>query len=1270
MTAGVPENLKDRGINPIPGGDIEIGDFIVWGYRLSPGEGQKDKDSNSLTDKLQLWVSHDEDNGIDSLDESDKDELLNEIFIESEISLLKFASAKKTIPYADSGYPSEYLRKIAFPAAEYKSNQEGYSVRDDGIYNAAGEKVVAILEEQQDEIAKQKYFNSIVAISLHPMTTVGPVSGEALVSFSESLENITSNRADLVSKRIPKLIKAKFTNQGGFDENKGLPPQEINWKPGTNRSKESFDEQFPNIDKIIGSYEDNLELDYGAEGVLGTTFPMFSDLIFNVSIPNYYTSGKKVEDISFQNTVAAEAAAKDLGVEQKNISIEKLNVAQQKRENKEDEAKKKNRARREELKISEQALLLNNVAELSDINRQMRIEHGSGYYNNFACIDAKDRNGLNDFINVLTSPLDMVALFERLKPEHIASMIPIVKIYKTPWTMNGGVSTYTGKNIEFEFEEFSDKDILKRSLGTGTGVNMVSFDFNFNGDTPFKADKQMDANMVIRSQSIDYIAQERMSKEGEKYSFSELFIPAELSTKTRNVKNSTIPTPGGAKVNPKDYAIRAFVHYAIDDKSPVWRNDEKLKQCVKNLKLSINLALTYHEIDLQEDGSLLVNASYIGRLDAEMKDTDRGNILPALAPREEYKELLKMRNKYKKEDKTNYEAAIQALETELVKLKNNSTGSSVEDLDPNSEQIKLLKEKIKLLKDNIESKDILYKPDTTEEDWLRNYSEATNQKKVYRDFLRNIIAKKGVNVAHVDINTLNVKDFNMTIKNTQISSEEQGAAKLEVEINNEMFGDYPSLNVSPETESSMMDLDTLADAAKNQTASKLQGPIGNIKDKVRQLQDDNNIFSDTFQIKYFYFGDIVEAAIESFNANNQESPESLRDFRTILGPIEIKMQKERPNDQADARLDPKTGKIVGVTTDDLDSSVLNIAAAANPDVANMLSASTGSFGPDKQLTEEGEKKVRKWFKDQKIDAITETVPVVINIADIPISLNRFLEWFSTSIIDKGKLRYRYDEFLKDASTKLIQEFFTTKSESVLLPEIDNQLRMTTFSCKTNNKFPYADEIGFKLGDDPQVGTPWTSMVPSPGPYAPMNFPIWEMAPGQLAYIESLRADNRLPLFKPGLNKVEKNAHMADYCVLYGDPASSRKRKVDYNNDVANGVYHFRIGTEAGPVKNIKVSVDDWKAYEAAGIQNALNRETDHVTLRSRVYSATLELQGVTFLRPGQKIYVHPAAFGTDENLQKFGLAAYFTIITVSNRIGIDGYTTSLTCRFHEWGTSK
>ena len=826
---------------------------------------------------------------------------------------------------------------------------------------------------------------------------------------------------------------------------------------------------------------------------------------------------------------------------------------QRKEEKSKKEKQQKEMARiaklRQSIKVSEQAILLHNLKELAQQSIKNREEQP---YDNFACIDVKRDNNISDFATMMTSQKDAASIFERLKPVHISSMLPVVRIF--------GYANSKRDSYEYEFEEFSDLTAANGVLGTSTGVNMTSFSWNFRGETPFLADRSIDCDMSLRAQSVDDLEKKYIYGQGKEdyYKFSNLFLPFDSEEKAKARATNEV------EFTPRKVRTRAKIQYKIDEKSPVWKSDPDLAKAVKKMTVELELQLVHHSIDLNQDGTMKVDVRFIGRYDAETKDNDTSNTTKGQIPPNDAPDASDA-NKDNTEKIKNLERQIRRLQS----------GDAALD--------SVIRNKIATLQEEINSLQGEPIVDTSSFDRKRPF--LTLMKKIYQ--------KRGLSVAQADLETLALK-----------------ANQTDTSLANSLKGE-------------------IANAETPQQAADI---LEKRKKRIEGVELDEKFASATINVKYIFLGDIMEAAMESYIENSNlpsENSQEIRDTRVILGPIQFQKNfyDSSTGQGFQIKYNSKRGKLEFASAE---------AQGLVKKIEDLRALSQRTEEQQKQLKES-----EKLLEKLKSEQITERV--ICNIADLPISLNYFNEFLTKNFLETGKTKLSFDEFVKTVVDQLVPNTLQYETESMLLPRVDSKVIRGTHSAYTAKAAPFADKLGFKYD----------------------GAPLWKpefKGKKKRAFLEDLLGDGSIPLVAHEEHDSKGRRHMADYLFIYGEQMSYEK-SFSKADDHKNGIYHLEVGKDAGVVKEIKFSVIDDQAFQSFVLQRALKSQDN---IRKRVYDATVELQGITFFRPGQKVFLNPSAYGDPRNLKAFGLLGYYTVITVGNVVEEGQYKTSLDCKFHSW----
>ena len=866
------------------------------------------------------------------------------------------------------------------------------------------------------------------------------------------------------------------------------------------------------------------------------------------------------------------------------------------------------------LTINEQAILLFRVGELMEENKVQRglnlarcgsDDEDLSYYRRFACLDYRDSQKAANVSNHVTSATHLSPIFDNLKPIHFSAMIPKVRLFKSYLPDDKKTRRDVDRPrhyVEFEFEEYADADILKSSLSTNTGVGIVSFDWSFDGENQFTAERFVKASLKLRAQSIDALDKPLYnSTTGEPYSFTDLVLPPPVyrEVKKKNNKIQKVPT------DRNQFETRVTVEYGVlNKKSEIWNNDSNLLKAIESLRLDMNLTLYTHELDLQSDGTVMVNLNFIGRVDASSTDPNYANILSTRTELEELDGTTEQKKLLLEERHVMLDqAASFEQEAKDLKAREKELQEALKQPGLTSEEKQKLEDEFASVEGHasaseltaeIQKRNLIYGKDLSDEEYLERVSSEFDKVLLYQRLINGLVEKNSVKVIRIDPTNL-ANDEPLTISNTKESIVKGPVAEI--------------VKNAPRT--------------REQNVSVTQDLAAALKDSVKPLFLAN---TDYF-IKYFYFGDLVDVALDGmlrFSKNRRN------DIRTLLGPIEIEKNKLSSTEFASMLAFQNNGRIAltdlnGVVDDEAEKS---FKKKREETTKTLIKQKLGTAG-----------------KEDKIQIPTEKI--VVNLADVPISLNLFLSWFAENVANRGVYSYSFQKFMVDSIKSLIVSALRADSTKLILPKQKRTIVTTPFeSAAPVNK---SDVFGFVYDSDEGL----VVKHPKPG-----LFFVEDKLTGTSSQAASL------PVFIPAIQIRDTNKYMADYLLVYAESVdyvrSYDGTSQHYRRDLNEGIYHLHAGRDAGVVKEIKLSAVNFAGYEEMMMLEAKKQGKPN---KKRVYSANVTMNGVPFFRPGQKVYLNPAAYGSLPTLKAYGLVGYYSVVRTSSVIESGQYQTTLECVF-------
>ena len=860
------------------------------------------------------------------------------------------------------------------------------------------------------------------------------------------------------------------------------------------------------------------------------------------------------------------------------------------------------------LTLNEQAILLFRIGKIMSLNKEKR--ENNKVYDRFACLDYR-KNGKADPANVsnhITSTTDMGAIFEELRPIHLSAMIPRVRLFKRYTVDSMGEfipdAADTKRTIvEYEFEEFPDASILNSTLGTSTGVGVSSFSWEFSGDNPYASERMVISKLQLRAQSIDAIDATRKSPTGKKYKFTDIFHPPVVETQIKDSKQQQISTQPR-----REYEAKIIVEYATDPKSEVWRNSKHLLKAVQNLRLELNLSINKYDLDLQPDGSILLNLDFIGRIDAASRDPLYANILPkasSLKMLGASSTILATRN-VNLQTIAEKESRITRMRELQVKRQKWTTTQADEDklTDKELNELRELETGMPLLSQEILALRREFRPQLSEKEYLEQISQEYDKVRLYQNILNGLITSDSI-----DVLKLNPMDITRDEDTSIMKNEECVPLSVQAAAENPTTKDVVTMDLTKKQ----------FDKNKKEFMDRMKAAAFPMYSR------------DSYFIRYFYFGDLMQVVLEKMQGSNKDLE---TDIRTLLGPIEIVQNAITSNTFSSRVTFGKEGKIIledsyGTRDVQVEKQYIEEQRQQINDINN------ARRGGDMQ-------KILQAEKDRQVST------VLVNLADVPISLNLFLEWFSAKVANQGTYSYSINDFIKDSINSLIISALEADSTKLILPQQTRQLVLTSFEAAADVKAP--DVFGFYHHDTDGLITD---------------------SPKSSILVEELLTNKAgkksLPLFLAKNKPKSPDNFMADYLLVYAkslDYLRICRTDADYRRDVAEGIYHLHSGKEAGIVKDIKLSANTFAEYESAMMIEGMNAGEPMV---KRIYTASVTLNGAPVFRPGHIVFIKAAAYGTDNLLRDFGLMGYYSVVRASSNIAAGEYTTTLELQYQGSG---
>ena len=255
----------------------------------------------------------------------------------------------------------------------------------------------------------------------------------------------------------------------------------------------------------------------------------------------------------------------------------------------------------------------------------------------------------------------------------------------------------------------------------------------------------------------------------------------------------------------------------------------------------------------------------------------------------------------------------------------------------------------------------------------------------------------------------------------------------------------------------------------------------------------------------------------------------------------------------------------------------------------------------------------------------ETLESPINLAQLPISVDYFSEWFVDMVIKKGETRKSYPivYFVRDLCNRLLKN---SMLEACVNRKIGKTMRFATGQISA-----YANDASVD--------------------------PLLSLAKSQII-IDTQSASSRSTLPLKGDsdgNTGSKIENFYNYIVLNVLGSSlTHTGNGNYGKDIEKGRYHVNIGSNRGIVKTVQFEKSDIQYIREA---RYMQQGIDGLLQLSNVYNATVEMFGNTLFYPGMELFINPFGIGGTELGSPTWGPSHSGGRSMANILGLGGYHT-------------
>jgi len=219
----------------------------------------------------------------------------------------------------------------------------------------------------------------------------------------------------------------------------------------------------------------------------------------------------------------------------------------------------------------------------------------------------------SDILNIMTKKGSFTD-FLSIKPWQLAALVPKIRLYKQLITKNDRTKSYFK---EFKFHDFTSNEslenITKTGRGRGQGVGIKSVDYEFVGDNPAIARKNIQVNMSFHFQTLDHLTNRDPINRASYLGLFEGEVDIEGFT-DENGK----PIHKTQRWVPKAQRFVLNVGWAVPKNVDLGPNSQRLKQAINESQTTITMELQNHSIEFNQDGSIELNCLYRGGIESTL----------------------------------------------------------------------------------------------------------------------------------------------------------------------------------------------------------------------------------------------------------------------------------------------------------------------------------------------------------------------------------------------------------------------------------------------------------------------------------------------------------------------------------------------------------------------------------------------------------------------------------------------------------------------------
>ena len=296
-------------------------------------------------------------------------------------------------------------------------------------------------------------------------------------------------------------------------------------------------------------------------------------------------------------------------------------------------------------------------------------------------------------------------------------------------------------------------------------------------------------------------------------------------------------------------------------------------------------------------------------------------------------------------------------------------------------------------------------------------------------------------------------------------------------------------------------------------------------------------------------------------------------------------------------------------------------------------------------------------------SLREDGQIMLNIADIPVSVELFTDFMREKIIKGRKNTYPLLLFMRDVMKDLVFEALGPECNSG-----DNRINLLLDSAQisADSASGGGDPIAEKIGDGVFLDLDEYGK----------NLPIPKHDSNGIFGRKNKKNNGTTKFVFDSFNRKSLDRSY-EFFVIYAYGKEPRRLAFEkssefssrYERDLSNGIFHATTALDRGLVKSMEFSATNQPFLREARYEQSDFKPELQL---SNVYRSTVTMYGNNLFYPGCQLFINPRGLGSDllgdpgvkdSNANIMGLGGYHVVISVNHSISQSGYTTTLECLF-------